>query len=114
MEEQKKNDLKKVFLGQESIEKIEKWFNFYKKLPTIWFIVIISFFFIWGIVDPCVFGIYGYGIMELPSGFLCWFIWQIISIIFASLTFISTKISFSYKILHIEYLKKITDKEKDN
>ena len=127
MEEQKKHWFKEVFWGNESLETREKWFNFYKKLPTILFISIVVLFFIWGIVDPSVFGYhyrgysyYGYsnysideyGIMRLSSGFLCWLIWQVIGIVIGSLTFIFTKLSLSYKILHIEYLKNIGDKIK--
>lgn len=117
MEEQKGKCFKEFFLGNETIEKREKWFNFYKKLPTILFISILVIFFIWGIIDPSVFGYHSwksedceYGVMMLPSGFLCWFIWQIVGIIVASLTFVFTKISLSYKILHIEYLKTIASK----
>lgn len=122
MEEQK-SKRKELFLGNETIEVREKWFNFYKKLPMILFISIVVIFFIWGIIDPSVFGYHysskyswdtidKYGVMMLPSGFLCWFIWQVIGMIIASLTFVFTKLSLSYRILHIEYLKTIRDKIK--
>lgn len=93
------------------------YFSLYKNLPLILAGILIALFFIWGIVDPCVFShfslsysYYGdpnrvYGIMGLPNGFLCWLIWMFIGLFCAVCTYFLLKIVLSHKLLLIEYLK---------
>ncbi len=84
-------------------------FKVYKSLPLIIFIMIMFVTFIWAIVDPCVYGsrYYGYGVMRLPNGFLCWFVWMLIGGVVAGLSYFFTKVACSYKVLHIHYLQKL-------
>jgi len=44
--------------------------------------------------------------MYLPSAFLVWFIWQVIGLVTAGLTYCLLKIAFSYKVLNIIYLQR--------
>ena len=98
------------------LEKATEWYNDLINLPKILFISIIVVCFIWGIIDPSVF-VYAdrwasyYGIMHMESGFLCWFIWQIIGLVAGGIAYYFAKLSTSYKILQTEYLKKISEKE---
>ncbi len=96
------------------VTKEQKYFQFYKKLPAIFTGIIIVWYFIWGIIDPSVFQeSYSYttlyGVMRLESGFLCWFIWQLIGSVCAAITYFISKILISYKILHIAYQKEMRD-----
>ncbi len=88
-------------------------FKVYKSLPLIIVIMIMFVAFIWGIVDPCVFA-YGryHGVMGLPNGFLCWFVWMLIGGVTAGLSYFFTKVACSYKVLHIHYLQKLAGEEK--
>lgn len=102
---------------QESfLENAEKWYKRWLKLPKIYFISIVVIFFIWGIIDPSVLE-YGsrynkyYGVMGLSSGFLCWFVWQIIGWALGGITYALTKLVTSPIILKTEYLRKISEKE---
>ena len=98
-----------------ALEIATKWYERWLKLPLILFISIVAVFFIWGIIDPCLFE-YGrydkyYGVMMLPSGFLCWFIWQLIGLSFAAIAYIGAKLVTAPIVLQTEYLKKISEKE---
>lgn len=103
-----------------TISKLKKetkfWWKIYLLLPKITFFAIIGLFFVWGILDPILFHAkyFGgwkapYGIMELDSWFLCWFIWQIIGFISATLMYAIIKIHTSPIVLHILSLE---EKEK--
>ncbi len=102
-------ELKELFTTDE--KKQNAYFTFYVKLPGILAFVLFALFFLWGIIDPSVFQ-YGryethYGVMGVESAFLCWFIWVLIGAVTAVLTYFGTRIAFSYKILHITYLREI-------
>lgn len=103
-----------------TINKLKKetkfWWKIYLLLPKITFFAIIGLFFVWGILDPILFhaksywGWEGpYGIMGIDSWFLCWFIWQIIGFIFATLMYAIIKIHTCPIILHVLSLE---EKEK--
>lgn len=81
-------------------------------------IVLICLFCIWGIIDTAVIQMeefvsgHGYvtyyGVMGLPNGFLNWFIWAIIGVVFGVLAYVLTKLSVCYKVLVVANLEKIS------
>jgi hypothetical protein len=99
-----------------TIEVQKKYFKAYSYLPIILAGITLLLFFIWGIIDPIVFNYSSghdlgpYGIMQLNSGFLCWFVWMIIGAVMAALEYIIGKIAFSQKILTVLYLQSIDEK----
>ena len=113
----------KIIENVKEIEGQQKYYDFYKKLPKIMFFIILGMFFIWGIIDPATIhhasgGRYSsryYGIMGVSSGFLCWFIWQLIGLVVGSVTYFISKISISVKIMQTEYLaiiaKEVSEEE---
>lgn len=103
-----------------TISKLKKetkfWWKIYLLLPKIAFFAIIGLFFVWGILDPVLFHAESYrgweapyGIMGIDSWFLCWFIWQIIGFISATLMYAIIKIHTSPIVLHVLSLE---EKEK--
>lgn len=97
-----------------SKEKSKRYINALHYLPWILAGVLYFLFFVWAIVDPCVFsyeGLYDseYGIMELSSGFLCWFIWVAIGVVVAVITFFATRFFTAKQLLKIYYLQKIAN-----
>lgn len=116
-EEDKENEeddyIEESILAKDDLKKQLKYFSFFEIAPIIIAGITALFFFIWAIVDPCVFGSDSYysttyGIMMLPSGFLCWFIWILIGAVVTVCTYVSLTIAFSHKILQIYYLQKIS------
>lgn len=94
------------------LEKQEEYFSFYKHAPWIIAAILFGLFFIWGIVDPCVFKEYHYyryyyGVLKLANGFLCWLIWVGIGIVASIITKVTLCISFSHKLLQIYYLQQL-------
>ena len=91
------------------------YFSVYKYLPAIVAVILFALYFIWGIVDPCVFndnGYYSYyGVMMLPSGFLCWLVWVVIGTVVSVCAYFLMKIAFSHKLLQIYYLQKLANEE---
>ena len=99
----------------DDIRKNDKYYRIFKKIPFISMIITFALFFIWSIVDPCVFqfsysGETRYGMMMLSSGFLCWFIWTLIGAIAGLFIYFAYKIILSPIILHIEYQKLVSTK----
>ena len=103
----------KIIENVKEIKEQQKSYDFYKKLPKIMFFIILGMFFIWGIIDPATIhhssgGWYSsrdyYGIMGVSSGFLCWFIWQLIGLVIGAVTYFISKISITVKIMQTEYL----------
>lgn len=108
MNEQLKNYVKL------SKEKAKRYVNALHYLPWVLAGVLYFLFFVWAIVDPCVFGYEGlysseYGIMELSSGFLCWLIWIAIGAVVAVITFFVTRWITACKLLQYYYLQKIAN-----
>lgn len=106
MKEQTKNFIKL------SKQKSKRYINVLHYLPWILAGVMFFFFFVWAIIDPCVFSFEGlhyshYGVMALPSGFLCWFIWIIIGTVVAIITFFVTRWFTARQLLLFYYLQKI-------
>jgi len=96
----------------EKIVKQMNYFKWYTRLPLIFAIATLVIFFIWGIVDPCVFQ-WGwketyYGVMMLPNGFLCWLVWMAIGAVLGAIEYFVGKIMFSQPILTVLYLDKIS------
>ncbi len=102
------------------IEKQQKIFNTYLKLPKIINVIFAIIFLIWAIVDAAViksrsnvptsgfyYG-YVYGIFGFSSQLLCFLFWILIGSAITSITYFITKLSASYKILQIEYLKELS------
>ena len=92
-----------------TIEKTDKWYKFYLRLPLIVLILDIVVFFIWGIIDACVISIYEgyYGIVGFTNGFVCWLVWQVAGVVAGGISYIVIKVLTSCKILQVEYLKEI-------
>ncbi len=87
-------------------------FRIYLYLPKILAWSIVLLFFVWGIIDAVALtGRYSsedrYGIMQLESSFLCWFIWMLIGTVISLLVYFLGRINASYKILHILYLQNL-------
>lgn len=127
MEEQNKIEEQTIVKKKESVlENANKWYAFYPKLPKIVLIATLVIFFIWGIIDPCVFGYEGgiylskvsyYGIMGLESGFVAWLIWQLIGGVVAFMNYVMLKLMLAPMVLQTECLKEIkenTKKESSN
>lgn len=102
---------------EETIANQKKYFKWYQKLPLIFAVAILVSFFIWGIIDPCVFhfyhrgyvgGHYTYGVFNFNNGFLCWLVWMIIGVVLAGIEYIVCKIMLSQKILSVLYLEKMS------
>ena len=95
------------------LENANKWYGFYPRLPKIAFIITVVLFFIWGIVDPCVFNYTGsyrgswYGILRCSSGFGAWFVWQLIGWTIAAIDYVILKLILAPMIVQIECLKEI-------
>lgn len=97
-----------------SREKSKMYVNALHYLPWILAGVLFLLFFVWAIVDPCVFSDEGmwtstYGVMALPSGFLCWFIWVVIGAVVAIITFFVTRLITARILLQLYYLQKIVN-----
>lgn len=97
-----------------SLDRWEKYYKIYTYLPLIIGALILFLSFVWGIVDATVFRHYDYydrnhtyGIMNLSSGFLCWFIWMLIGAISAAITYFFMNVKLSYQAMHIIYLRKL-------
>lgn len=116
------NLFKKIQSNSYQPDTHKRYYSLYRNAPLIIAIVIFSHFFIWGIVDPCVFnggGYYSsyyhvdkwYGIMQLPNGFLCWFFWTLIGTFISVLSFFAMRIALSYKILQTLYLQQIAEQQ---
>ncbi|MBE5756295.1 MAG: hypothetical protein E7342_00675 [Clostridiales bacterium] len=113
-------ETKLPIIDEKVVKENEKWFNFYKIFPKIIFIAIIALFVIWSIIDVATFQyssgyLYGpttnyFGIMMIPSAFLALLIWWVIGGVLGTITYFCTRISCSYKILHITYLKELLKK----
>ncbi len=106
MKEQTKNFIKL------SKRKSKCYINVLHCFPWILAGVLFFCFFVWAIIDPCVFSYEGryysdYGVMALPSGFLCWFIWIIIGTVVAIITFFVTRWITARQLLLFYYLQKI-------
>ncbi len=93
MEQKKFN----VATDDEIIKSNEKWFKFFVNLPALLTIVYSVVVFFAGLVLACV----------VPDGELFLLIW--LGLIASPLIYCITKLALSYKILHIYYLKKITN-----
>lgn len=119
--------MKKNFLSEPTISKQKKYFKWYAVLPEIFFIAILVIFFIWGIIDTAVIDRSSYsigtgrwykeyGVFELDSAFLSWFIWMVIGVVVAVCEFLVGKILFSQKILTVLYLEQLNEnnRPKDN
>ena len=103
-------------ITKSELQKQLGYFSVFKKLPIIVAAILFGLFFIWGIVDPCIFIFHSsyysyYGVMELPNGGLCWFIWVIIGAVIAVCTYFLMRIAFSHKLLQIYYLQKLANEE---
>ena len=102
------------------IEENEKYFSFYTKFPKILTIVLAVIFFIWRIVDPSVSGGSYYDddygmLIETGSFFGTMIIWWLIGAVVCAITYVVSKLTLSYKVLHIYYLKDIKESlEKKN
>ncbi len=102
---------------QEIEETQVKRFRIYLYLPKILAWSIVLLFFVWGIIDAVAFEStvstgwysreYRYGIMQLESSFLCWFIWMLIGTVISLFVYFLGRIKASYKILHILYLQNL-------
>ena len=108
----------KINVHVREIKEQQKYYDFYKKLPKIMFFIILGMFFIWGIHHSSggwYSSSYYYGIMGVSSGFLCWFIWQLIGLAIGAVTYFISKISISVKIMQTEYLaivaKEVADED---
>ncbi|MBQ3219300.1 MAG: hypothetical protein IJB32_01760 [Clostridia bacterium] len=89
------------------LETATEWYERWLKLPLILFISVVVIFFIWGIVDL------SESITELSNaGFAGWFLWQVIGVFTGAVCYIVTKIVTAPIILQVEYLKKISEKNK--
>lgn len=78
-----------------------KWFRFYVLLPRIVTIILAVLFGLGGL-GACTEGLgYGIGVWLVGAGF-------------CAVEYILLKISLSYKVLHIYYLKKLSDKNEDD
>ena len=82
------------------IEENEKWFKFFVVFPKVVTIVLAIIFFIMGIAFEAEFG----------EGWI-WIATWFAGAITCALTYILLKLSLSYKILHIYYLKQLTNKQ---
>lgn len=92
----------------------KRYVNELHYLPWILAGVLFLGFFVWAIIDPCVFSYEGtyfssYGIMELSNGFLCWFMWIFIGAVAAVITFFVTRYITAWKLLQLYYLQKIAN-----
>ena len=102
-------------LGDSSIANQEKWFNFFKILPRLVLYVTWALVFIWSIADVAAFSresyYYGesYGLLRLSSPILALLIWWVIGIVFGFIQYVALKLSLSYKVLHLSYLKAIME-----
>lgn len=101
MENLEKNEDIKIDVIAEN----EKWFNYYAKLPKIVAIVLLVLISAFGLVDAS-----AELLIEYESVVFGLLIWIIIASIISFTTWISLTISLSYKLLHIEYLKRINNK----
>ena len=95
-----------------TINSYKKSFNVFAKLPLIMLIVSLVFAFVWGIVDTEIFGSsrYGHGTFRTYSGFLNWFLWQLILGAGSVIMFLLSKVAISPIILQTEYLRLIATK----
>ena len=84
------------------IEQNEKWFKYYLYLPIIAAILVGLCAFIWSFLDA-----FEFWLLDTDTEFGTLLIWWAIGAIIATLTYIITKLSLSYKVLHIYYLKEI-------
>lgn len=92
----------------------KRYVNALHFLPWILAGVLFLCFFVWAIVDPCVFSFEGlhyatYGILRLSSGFLCWFMWVFIGAVVAVITFFVTRWITARSLLQLYYLQKIAN-----
>lgn len=88
---------------KETIADNEKWFNFFVILPKILTIITAILYFIWGFVASFAFTY----IFDIDSVFVSIVIWWLIGAGASILIYVVTKISCSFFVLHIFYLKSI-------
>ena len=93
------------------LQKQLRYFRGYKILPIIFACLVFSPFFVYGIVDSTIVNTLAatFGVMNLPDAFLCWFVWTSIGAVNSVITFFVWRIIFSYHLLHIYYMQKLTD-----
>lgn len=88
---------------REEMENNEKYFSFYKKLPTILFWVVASCFWLVGIIllftKGCDEGVPSLG------GFGLFILFAMLGFIFGFLCYVLSKLKYSYMILHIAHLE---------
>ncbi len=102
------NEKNKKFQILLDTKNAEKWFKLYKFIPVALFLLFETLFFFFGIIDGSTEMLIGY---EL--GFGAVFAWLIIGAFFSALIYCFAKITLSYKILHINYLKKLVKKSSE-
>ncbi len=92
---------------EDEIKHNKVYFGFYRCFPLIITIVLFSIFILAGLILMIIGSGYSYyGETYMLIGFLgCWVGGSIISV----LTFLISKVAFSYKILHIKYLETIIE-----
>lgn len=89
----------KNFENEEVLKENQKYFNFYLVLPKIVAIVL-----------AVLFGLAGFGAASEDGGFGMLLVTWILGAGVCALTYYVMKLSLSYNILHICYLKKIAEK----
>ena len=89
----------KNFENEEVLKENQKYFNFYLVLPKIVAIVL-----------AVLFGLAGFGAASGDGGFGMLLVTWILGAIVCAIVYYLMKLSLSYNILHIYYLKKIAEK----
>ena len=88
----------------EKIEKQQKFFKWYYRLPLIILIATLVAAFVIGIVDAVEEFLIGY---ELEGA--AWIIWMLIGGVIGTLEYFIAKIAYSQKILTVLYLQKLNE-----
>ena len=103
----------------EVISSYQKWFGIFPQIPSFLTIALVVIFFAWGFIDPSMFcteidSVKYYGIFMKESFLSATLLWWFIGAIVCTLTYCITKLSLSYAVLHIYYLKSIEESLKKN
>lgn len=91
------------FDEKKAIESYEKWFQLYTLIPIFAAALTFFFFVVFGFID-CFAEITDMA-FELEFGVI--FLWALLGIPFAAISYFLYKVLLAYRILHLAYLKKI-------
>ncbi len=97
------NDKNKKFPILLDTKNAEKWFKLYKFIPVALFLLLGTFSFILALNS----------VFDADGGFLTFIFILFLGSIVSALIYCFAKITLSYKILHINYLKKLVKKSSE-